>query len=424
MRIEKEKIIALIKKYWVDASLNIQETSSKYLEYNPLHEEISYTNDNSIWANLTIIKDNKKASYRIDWFDLNKLEEALKESLNFIEFAEFDTDIVIPDIIDSSEKDFSNKELENIDFKFLENEFNKLKNYKFNDKIIIEEFAIWVNYNSHYFINSLWAFKVQKDNASLVYIALFWENWELRETSYRYLWSKKIPQITNELLDELEIELLNKINETKAKINPWFYNITLHRDVVSSFLDIIVSNMWAESIREWISLFRNNKVWEQIFSPKFTLINNPDLAWYTWNIVFDGEWVTAKKTILFDKWIFKAKFFDYKNAKKEWIENLWNSTVSNLELIWETSKDYLKNSSFLFTNLMAFHTVDSSTGKFALNWEWHLIENWEKKDFVRGISLTGNILDLFKNIESIWDDFYDYWNYKISSITFENQQII
>ncbi len=424
MNIQKEKIIELIKKYPVDAILNIQEKSSKYLEYNPLHDEISYTNDKSIWANLIIIKDNKKALYNIDWFSLEKLEEALNESLKFIDLAEFDTDIIIPEITDSSEKDFSDLELENIDFDFLEKEFNKFKNYKLNEKIIIEEFAIWVNFNTHYYINSLWAFKSQKDNASVIYIALFWENWELRETSYRYINSKKIPEISDDLIIELENELLNKIELSDNKIYSWIYDLTLDREVVSSFLEIIISNMWAESIREWISLFRNNKIWDLIFSPKFTLVNNPDLDWYTWNIVFDSEWVTAKKTVLFDKWILNAKFFDYKNAKKEWIENLGNSTISNIELIWEIDKDYLKKSDFIFTKLMAFHTVDSSTWKFALNWEWYILENWEKKDFVRWISLTWNIIDLFKNIKSIWDDFYDYWNFKIPSITFEKQQII
>ena len=131
-------------------------------------------------------------------------------------------------------------------------------------------------------------------------------------------------------------------------------------------------------------MFSKNKLWDKIFSGKFTIINNPELKNYTWTMLFDKEWITAKKTILFEKWVFVSKFYDYKNALKEWLENLWNSTVSNIELVWKTDKNYLVWSKILFTNLMAFHTVDSSTWKFSLNGEWYLLENWENPSIIGG----------------------------------------
>jgi hypothetical protein len=62
--------------------------------------------------------------------------------LSVIDFAEQDKDIVLPNISDNVEKDFSFKELEKVDFKYLENEFLKFKNYKFDEKVKIETFSI------------------------------------------------------------------------------------------------------------------------------------------------------------------------------------------------------------------------------------------------------------------------------------------
>lgn len=418
------KILDIFKKYSLEWFINVTFNNSKDLEYSPLHDEVSLDDSESISTSVVVIKDNKRAKFSIDSYSLEKIESSIKDILSVIEFAEQDTDIVLPDISDSVERNFSAKELENIDFKYLKQEFSKFKNYKFNELVKIETFSIWVSYATHYFLNTNWSFKVQKDNSSFCYFEIFWENWNNRDAHYKYISKKSLPILEESVITEAENELLDKISDSKNEIKPWVYDVTLERDLVINFLDIIFDNLWAESIREWISLFSKNKLWDKIFSDKFTIINNPELEWYTWTMLFDGEWVTAKKTILFQNWVFTSKFYDYKNALKEWLENLWNSQVSNIEFVWETDKDYLKKSDFLFTNLMAFHTVDMSTWKFALNWEWYLLKDWKKSWFVKNISLTWNLLELFSSIKTIWDDFKVWGNFKVPSITFEKQNIV
>lgn len=420
---DKQKIIELFKKYNVEWFLNIQVSDSKELEYSPLYDEISLDESENISTSIVIIKDNKKAKFTIDSYSLEKIEFSIKDMLNVIEYAEQDKDIVLPTIEDNTSKDFSNHNLDKIDFDFLKQEFEKFKSYNFNEKITIETFQIWYKKSIHYFINSLWSFKSQTDNISFYYFELFAQNWEKREVDYKYKSLKDFPYVSNNEVKEKEEELLNKVSDISGSINPWKYTITLDKDVVIDFLDIILSNIWAESIREGISLFSKYNIWDKIFWENFTLMNNPYLEGYTWTMLFDWEWITLRKVVLFEKWVFKSKFYDYKNALKEWLENLWNSTVSNIELVANWDENYLMGSSFLFTNLMAFHTVDSTTWKFSLNWEGYLLENWEKKWFVKNISLSGNVLSLFSSIKSIWNDFKTWWNFKVPSITFENQEI-
>ncbi len=418
------KILGIFKKYEVDWFLNITFNTSKDLEYSPLHDEISLDDSESITTSVVVIKDNKKAKFSIDWYDLVKIESSIKDILSVIDFAEQDKDIVLPNISDNVEKDFSFKELEKVDFKYLENEFLKFKNYKFDEKVKIETFSIWVSFATHYYLNTNWSFKVQKDNSCFCYFEIFWEDWENRDAHYKYISKKSLPILEENIISEAESELLDKISDTKNEIKPWTYDVTLEKDLVINFLDIILENLGAESIREGISLFSKYKLWDKIFADKFTIVNNPELEWYVWTMLFDGEWVTAKKTTLFQNWVFTSKFYDYKNALKEWLENLWNSQVSNIELFSGNDKDYLKKSDFLFTNLMAFHTVDTSTWKFALNWEWYLLKDWKKSWFVKNISLTWNLLELFSSIKAIWDDFKIGGNFKVPSITFEKQKIV
>ena len=379
---DSNKIIELFKKYDVEGFVNINHSFSKDLEYSPLHDEISLDSSENISTSVTMIKNHKKSSFGIDGYSLDKIESALQDMLKIIDFAQYDADINLPQITDSVEKDFSNLSLDDITFDDLSSLFQTFKNYHFEPNITIEWFSAGVSSAIHMYINSLWSVKIQKDNGSFYFMELFWENWEKRETHYKYTSTKNKPKIELDDIKKLQDELLAKISDWAVKLPSGNYDIALDREVVIDFLDIIIGNMWAESMREGISLFSKNKLWDQIFDEKLTLVNNPDLKNYTGTMLFDKEWVTAKKTVLFEKWVFTSKFYDYKNALKEWIENLGNSTVSNIELIWETDKNYANGCEILFTNLMAFHTVDASTGKFSLNGQWYLLENWQKKDYI------------------------------------------
>lgn len=424
MLADTQKIIQLFKKYDVEWFININHSLSKDLEYSPLHDEISLDSSENISTSVTILKNHKKSSFGIDGYGLDKIESALQDMLKIIDFAQYDEDINLPQITDSVEKDFSNHELDDITFDDLSSLFQTFKNYPFESNITIEGFSAGVNSATHIYINSLGAVKIQKDNGVFYFMELFWENGEKRETHYKYTSTKNKPKIQIEDIKNLQEELLAKISDGEVKLASGNYDIALDREVVIDFLDIIIGNMWAESIREGMSLFSKNTLWEKIFDEKFTIVNNPDLKNYTGTMLFDKEWVTAKKTVLFNKWRFASKFYDYKNALKEWIENLGNSTVSNIELIWESDKNYLQWCKILFTNLMAFHTVDTSTGKFSLNGQWYLLENGQKKDYIKNISLCWDIISLFSNIKAIGDDFKADGNFRVPSMSFKNQKVI
>jgi predicted Zn-dependent protease len=89
-----------------------------------------------------------------------------------------------------------------------------------------------------------------------------------------------------------------------------------------------------------------------------------------------------------------------KNSRKLSLPSVGNSSISNL--VFETKAEAsnpLQNATFLFTNLMAFHTVDTMTGKFALEGEGFEIIDGKKTGFVKNVALSSSVRELFNNIE-------------------------
>lgn len=418
------EIIALLKQFWWEGYVNLYHTTWKSLEYNPLFDETSFEESDDLSCSVTLIGDHKKSVFRIDGFSLQKLENALWELKKIHHLGQYDEDIQIPEITDSGKKDFSTDEIHQITSLDLKHEFEKVKNYSFDEKISLEGISFSTSKTLQIYINSLGSVKTQSDNSYSFAIEIFWQNWDKRDTHYEYKTLKTFQKIDDTFLKELERGLLDKIENVESGFVPWKYDITLERDVVIDFLDIILWNLGAESMREGMSMFSKYQVWEQVFGENFTLKNTLSLAGYTGNLLFDKEWVTAKDTILFENGVLKNKFYDYKNALKDWLEYLGNSSLANLELLWPTSSEYLDGSTILFTNLMAFHTVDQITWKFALLWEWYLLENGKKTKYLKDISLSGNIIDLFSSIKVLWDDYKIGGNYRIPSVSFRNQSVI
>lgn len=424
-QIEQKHILELFKKYLVEGIVNISHTHSKDMEYNPLYNELSYDSSENISTSLTIIKNSRKSVYAIDGFSYEKLENAFGELLQIIDFAEQDSDIQVAQITDSVEKDFSNPDLEKIWFEYFKECFETVKNYPYNEMVKIEGFSMGLQSSTHYFFNSFWSQKIQKDNVVYASLVLFGDNWEKSEADWKSFSSKNILEITHKDIAEVEKIILDKLSSTDSTLPSQKYDIILDREVVIGFLDIIISNMSAEWMREGLSMFSKNKIWDQLFSPLFTLVNDPDLAWYTGTMLFDKEWVTAKKTVLFQEWKLTSKFYDYKNALKEGIENLGNSRVSNIDLQVTPTQNFGVGCRYLFTNLMAFHTVDNNTWKFSLAWEWYLLnEKWEKIQYVKNISLTWDIMNLFSSISGVGDDFKTDGNFRVPSLSFSGQMLV
>jgi len=424
MQIPKKQILELFAQFQGEWYLNIVKNSKRSLSYDPLHDEISYDEKESIATTLTVIKNHKKSVFRMDGFSVPMLESALQDIESVIEFWEYDEDIVLPKVenIQDAVHDFSSSVLHDVPFSHLENIFQYVKSFPLPDEISLEGFSASIYHQTHIFLNSQGVYQEQNSSESSIYIEYFWENGDIRDTHYLYENTLTLPEITEQKLQKIVLELQTKLTARDPFV-PGVYTVTLERDVASEFVDIILGNLSAQSIREWLSIFSLENVGKKVLGDNFTLINSPSLEWYTGNTAFDGEGIPAKKHVLFQDGTLTSLFCDYKNTQKMNGKFLGNSGVYNIEMVGQWTPDFLKKSSLLITNLMAFHTVDSNTGKFSLAWEWYILKNGEKIGYTKDITLSGNILDLFSNIIAFGDDAKTSGNMKIPSLTIENQTI-
>lgn len=417
----KETVVNIFKKYDLEGYINISKTDSSILDYSPMHDEISIDNDKSYYTWVTIIKENKRVWLSFDGFSEDKLEKAILNWIKLFKYADKDKDIQLPKHSWDIDKDFWWECIVWIDF--LKNELDFFLNYDFKTAKI-EEFSASYKTSENIYIDSSGVERKQKNQNYTCFYWIYWEKEGLKDSTYWYITSSnKAKWLTLDDLEKVDNEIFDKLNYKQNLIKTWNYNITLDKKVVSSFISIIMDSISCESMREGLSMFSKNDIWDQIISPKLTLKSLCDIENWLWNSLFNSEWFKQVDKVLIENWVLKNKLYDYKNAKKESIDE-FISSPSNLCFFWDFDDSFLANSSFLFTNLMAFHSVETSTWKFALNWEWYLIKDWEKVAFVKEVALRWDIKTLFNSIISIWNDFDEKSSYRCPSITFENQNIV
>ena len=114
--------------------------------------------------------------------------------------------------------------------------------------------------------------------------------------------------------------------------------------------------------------------------------------------VFDGEGITTEDLPVIENGVLKNLFCDSKNAAKFAIPVTGNPYPSNLVFEAPTKPEALMEAKFLFTNLMAFHTVDSISGKFALEGEGFELKDGKRVGYVKNVALSGNVKTLFEGL--------------------------
>ncbi|EKD66027.1 MAG: hypothetical protein ACD_49C00067G0013 [uncultured bacterium (gcode 4)] len=423
-----EKSLKQLSQIWqefnIEWYLNIYETKSKEISFTPVWDEISVSQDTDVSLILNIIKNNKKLTIKQNSLSYEDLCDKIKDNLWLLEVGSADSDIYMFPTKNSLDVDEIKFDIDDISWDFLLSQRNKVKNYKFSPNISVEAFSYSLNSENRYFINSLGASKSHKSTQNSYFLWLYYDTLNFSDTEYEVFYSSNYENVTSDFIAKTEQKLLAKVNPQKSQLKSWFYNVTFKNNLAGDFLDILLSWCSGEKIRQWISFLKKWDIWKKIVTDKLNIKSIHNIDSSPFNRFFDSEWIDTKDLFIIKNWVLDEIFLDSKNAKKYSKDPNWNPTYANIALIWDKTKDFLKNTNFLFTNLMWLHTIDFSTGKFALEWEWFEVNNWKIWNFVKNVSISWSILDLFLSLDSIWDDIYEHSAIKTGSITFLNQNII
>lgn len=215
------------------------------------------------------------------------------------------------------------------------------------------------------------------------------------------------------------------------------YNILFDNFTSSELLDILKQSFYANNVFKKKSLLEG-KLGEKVFSEKIDIIDDGLLYGGALTDIFDREGVKMQKKILCSLGVVSSYLYDIEYANRFGVKSTGNSVSHSFTLPPDigSSNFFIKNGETnildiissikegLYINeLMGLHMAKPWTGEFSLGASGFYIKNGKIDFSVKGIVLSGNLMQLFNGVLKIADDIRFFGSTGSPSILFENIQV-
>nr|BFD58684.1 TldD/PmbA family protein [Bdellovibrio sp. CKG001]BFD62109.1 TldD/PmbA family protein [Bdellovibrio sp. HM001] len=198
------------------------------------------------------------------------------------------------------------------------------------------------------------------------------------------------------------------------------YAVVISRDEFPMVLQMIYQYFSAKEVHEGKSLFKG-KLGQKIASEKFELVDDPFETRGTAVRPFDDEGAASQKTVLFEKGVLKNFLSNLEYAKKMNIPHTAHARRSpaSQQAIGPTNLVVAKGEKSLQQLLSSHDKVvyltefsgglhagfKESTGDFSMPAEGFLYENGQKVGPIDQFVMSGNVLDLLRDIEALGNEY-------------------
>jgi PmbA protein len=214
----------------------------------------------------------------------------------------------------------------------------------------------------------------------------------------------------------LDVAQIGREAARKAAEN---YPALIKNHVACELLSILAPSFTVENVRKGKSLFSNG-LGSRPFSSQVTIHDDGLHPQGMGTSPFDGEGVESQKTPVAVSGRITGFLYDFYWASREGGRSTGNSTregmkappslgISNLyiERGDRPLTDLLGDihNGIVIEEVMGIHTANPISGHFSLGAAGSWVERGRPVHPVKGIAISGNILDLFKNIEEVGADF-------------------
>lgn len=194
--------------------------------------------------------------------------------------------------------------------------------------------------------------------------------------------------------------------------------VILENHVAAEFLELLAPSFSAENLHKGKSLLKG-KVGERLFADVLRVRDDGGLKGGMATSPFDGEGVPVQNTLLVDRGVVKGFLFDTAYAARMGAASTGNSARSGVKGLPHLgiSNFFIENGSatsvemlsgigkgMMITSVIGMHTANPVSGDFSIGATGFLIEDGRFTVPVKGIALSGNVLDLFRNVEMTGDD--------------------
>ena len=188
--------------------------------------------------------------------------------------------------------------------------------------------------------------------------------------------------------------------------------------VATEILEVLAPAFLAESVQKGKSLLAG-RLGDRLFSPFLRIRDDGTLAGGMATAFFDGEGVAHRNNILVEDGELKGFLYDTYCACKDGAASTGNSVRSGVKGVphMGVTNFFIENGTMsspslregierglLVTDVMGMHTANPISGDFSVGAAGFLIERGEVTAPVKGIAISGNILELFRSVEGVGDD--------------------
>jgi PmbA protein len=197
-----------------------------------------------------------------------------------------------------------------------------------------------------------------------------------------------------------------------------FYPALIRNEVACQFLSILAPSFAVENVRKGKSLFANG-LDSRAFSSKVNIYDDGLHPQGMATFPFDGEGVESQKTPVVISGKVTGYLYDFYWASREGGRSTGNSIregimappslgISNLYI--EGGKrpfsDLLTDlhNGIVIEEVMGIHTANPISGDFSLGAAGFWVERGKPVHPVKGIAISGNILNFFKSVEEVGAD--------------------
>jgi PmbA protein len=214
-------------------------------------------------------------------------------------------------------------------------------------------------------------------------------------------------------------------------------SVIFRNNVMSSFLSFFSSLFSAEAMFQNRSVLKG-KLGESIASDCFDLVDDPTLDTGLNSFMFDGEGSSSQVTSLISGGRFTHALYDLKSAAREGVLTTGNGVRGSYQsspnirpsnfIVAPGSLNYDElikkmDQGVIITSVLGMHTSNRVNGDFSLGATGYLVENGVIFRPLKQITISGNYLELLKNIVAIGSDQFSFpygGNILTPSVLFES----
>lgn len=237
---------------------------------------------------------------------------------------------------------------------------------------------------------------------------------------------------------DLDGMLQEVVFKTVSLLNPEPYEtkvmpVVLFRSASAMLLEAFSSMFSGESLLKNRTLLKD-RIGQMVSSESLSIIDDGSMKDGFMSFPFDAEGIRTRRKVLVDRGIFKGFFHSLYTANKLKTEPTGNSIRESFKSLPSCgiSNFYIESGDadldellsyyqevFLVLDLMGLHTVDPVSGDFSLGASGIIYKRGKKEKSVRGVTLSGNVLDLWKGVVSVGKDLTFYANVGSPSLLIE-----